>query len=230
MAWECPTPATALNQSGGTEGMWPNHCQCQPQQPTAGPQHFLPDPRPKLTSMKVAQRMGWPEAAPVPFCNPDPIACLVGCSNEAPVIMDRQRMTVVIDSGDQVSSISSQFCKDLALQIQPLGWVLELEAPQDSLPDPRPKLMSMKGGIPYLWFIEVNLQIPGIKNYNEDMLLLVIPAMTYSEKIPVMVGSKIIDRAMRIITKVEFMKVTTTWKQALFRPVMSRSLQLPCTG
>ena len=49
--------------------------------------------------------------------------------------------------------------------------------------------------------MEVNLQIPGIKNYNEDVLLLVILTMTYSEMVPVMVGSKIIDWAMNMISK-----------------------------
>ena len=55
----------------------------------------------------------------------------------------------------------------------------------------------------HLGYIEVNLQILGIKNYNEDILLLVIPAMTYSKKVPVMVGSKIIDLTMGVITKGE---------------------------
>ena len=50
----------------------------------------------------------------------------------------------------------------------------------------------------------------GIKNYNEDILLLVIPTVTYSEKILVMVGSKIIDWAIGVITKGELAKVTTT--------------------
>ena len=77
--------------------------------------------------------------------------------------------------------------------------------------------------IPYLGFVEVNLQIPGIKNYNEDVLLLVIPTMTYSEMVPVMVGSKIIDRALSLMTK----KMTMTWRQAHFGAVMSGSLQLP---
>ena len=41
--------------------------------------------------------------------------------------------------------------------------------------------------IPYSRFVEVNLQILGINNYNEDVLLLVIPTMTYLETMPVMV-------------------------------------------
>ena len=135
--------------------------------------------------MRAAQRMGQQDAAPFPFLNTDPIAHLVGHSNEAPVIMDGQRVTMLIDTGAQVLSISSQFCEDLTLQIQPLGRLLELEGTGGS-------------AIPYLGYIKVNLQIPGIKNNNEDVLLLVIPTTTYSKKVPVMVGSKIIDQAMGV--------------------------------
>ena len=76
--------------------------------------------------------------------------------------------------------------------------------------------------------MEVNLKIPGIKDYNEDILLLVIPTMTYSKKVPVIVGTKIIDRAMGIIIKGELAKATMSWKQAHFGGVMSGLLQLPC--
>ena len=93
-----------------------------------------------------------------PFLNPDPVAYLVGHSNKAPVVVDGQEVTALIDLGTQVSSISAQFCKDLILQIQPLGQLLELEG---------------TGGaaIPDLRFVQVNLHILGIRNYNEDVLL-----------------------------------------------------------
>ena len=80
--------------------------------------------------------------------------------------------------------------------------------------------------MPYLRFVEVNLQIPGIRNYNEDVLLLVIPTTTYSEMVLVMVGSKIIDKALSLMTTGELAKATTTWRQARFGAVMSGSLQL----
>ena len=84
--------------------------------------------------------------------------------------------------------MSSQFCKELALEIQSLGQLLELEGTGGS-------------AIPYLGFVEVNLQIPGIQHYNEDVLLVVIATMTYSKMVLVIVGSKIIDRALSLITK-----------------------------
>ena len=64
--------------------------------------------------------------------------------------------------------------------------------------------------------------------YNKDALLLVIPTMTYSKK--VLVGSKIIDRALGMITKGELVGETVTWKQAHFGAVMFRLLQLPYKG
>ena len=142
---------------------------------------------------------------------------MVGCANEAPVVVDGCEVTALVDLGAQVSTISARFCEDLDLEIQPLGWLLELEG---------------TGGaaIPYLGFVEVNLQIPGVRRYNEDVLLLAIPTTTYSERVPVMVGSKIIDKTLSCMTVGELAKATATWQQAHFGAVMSGSLQLSCSS
>ena len=137
--------------------------------------------------MKAAKRKGWQQVTPLPFLNLDPIAHLIGCSNEAPVIIDGQEVAALIDLGVQVLSISAQLCEDLTLQIQPLGQLLELEG--------------MGGAaIPYFRYVEVNLQILRIKGYNEDVLLLVIPTTTYSKAVLVVAGTKIIDKAPSFMT------------------------------
>ena len=63
-------------------------------------------------------------------------------------------------------------------------------------------------------YVEVNLQIPGIRGYNKDVFVApytwAIPTKTYSEKVLVMVESKIIDRAMGMITKGELVRATVT--------------------
>ena len=123
MARECATQSKQLNRDGGTEGI-----QSNPLQHTSGKfATFPPDPDPQLTQMKAAKRKGQHQVAPIPFLNPDPIACLKGCSNEVPVIIDGQEVAALIDSGAQVLSIRAQLCEDLTLQIWPLGWLLELE-------------------------------------------------------------------------------------------------------
>ena len=115
----------------------------------------------------------------VPFLNLDLIACLMGQSNKAPIIVDGQKVAALINLGVQVSSVSSGFCKWMALRVHPLDRMLELEG---------------TGGlaIPYLGCVEVSLEIPGIRGYNEDILMLVILTTTYAVKVPVVVGSKII--------------------------------------
>ena len=74
--------------------------------------------------------------------------------------------------------------------------------------------------------MEVNLQILGIRGYNKDVLLLAIPTMAYTEGVLVMVGSKIIDRALSCMTVGELAHVTATWQQAHFGAVMLGLLQL----
>ena len=78
--------------------------------------------------------------------------------------------------------------------------------------------------------MEVNLQILGIKSYNEDVLLLVIPTMTYSKTVPVMVGIKVIYKVLSLMTMGELAKATMTWRQAHFGAVMSGSLELSCSS
>ena len=96
---------------GGTEGMWPNPL---PAAANSKSPSFPPWPQTKTDPTEGSLAEGWPEVAPVPFINSDLIACLVGCSNKAPVLIDGQETMALIDSSVQVSSVSSQFCEELA--------------------------------------------------------------------------------------------------------------------
>ena len=141
----------------------------------------------------------------------------MGQSIEVRIIVDRQKVTVLIDSGAHVSSVSSWFYTWMTLKVHPLDRMLQVEGTRGS-------------AIPYLGYVEVNLQNMGIRGYNKDALLLVILTMTYSEKLPVVVESQIIDRAMGMIMKGELVRATMTWQLVHFSVVMSGSLQLPCKG
>ena len=58
------------------------------------------------------------------------------------------------------------------------------------------------------------------------MLLLAIPTTAYAKGVIVIMGSKIIDRALGCMTAGELAHATVTWQQAHFVAVMSGSLQL----
>ena len=147
----------------------PPHGQWQPTKVTINASHSHPNPRPRPANMKAARLRGKQEVTwAIPFLNPDLIVHLVGQSNEAPIIVDGQKVII--------------------LKVHPIDRLLKLEG-------------TRQVSIPFLGYVEVDLQIPGIGDYSEDIVLLVIPTMTYAEKVPVMVGFKIIDRPMGIITK-----------------------------
>ena len=96
-------------------------------QSTISSKHSLCDPKPKVTQDKAVNKRGQKGIAPIPFLNPDLVARLVGCANEAPMVVDGHEVTALVDLGAQVSNISAQLCKELGLEIQPLGQLLELE-------------------------------------------------------------------------------------------------------
>ena len=54
--------------------------------------------------------------------------------------------------------------------------------------------------------------------------------MTYSKAVLVMVGTKIIDKALSLMTTGELAKATMSWRQTHFGAAMLGSLQLSCSG
>ena len=220
MARECPTPALALNQPRGN---WGNAAHPMPAKatPVNNRPHHIPNPTSgqRPASMRAAQwTVQWETTPVIPFLNPDPIAHLVGQSNEAPY---NHRWA----KGNCINWLG---CPSFQYQL----WVLWTFNPMEVHPLGRLLELEGTGGsaIPYLEYIEVNLQIPGIKGYNEDVLLLVIPTTTYSKKVPVMVGSKIIDWAMGMMTKRGTHEGNCNLEtSSLQLSAMSGSLQLSCT-
>ena len=64
--------------------------------------------------------------------------------------------------------------------------------------------------IPYLSYVEVNLQLPGIRGYSGDVLLLARLTPICTKKVPVMEGSKVIDKAIKMIKKGEMDRAIVT--------------------
>ena len=97
-------------------------CSQTPLKPcTVNLKHSLCNPEPKPTQDKAGKQRGRKDKTPIPFLNPDPVVWLVGCANEALVVMDGQEVSALVDLGAQVSTISEKFCEELDLEIQP--WV-----------------------------------------------------------------------------------------------------------
>ena len=76
--------------------------------------------------------------------------------------------------------------------------------------------------IPYKGYIEANLTMPNLPWYNEDMLFLVIPDHKYGERVPVQIGTQVIDHLVVTMTEKELQQAGDTWKQVHFSTVNSK--------
>ena len=67
--------------------------------------------------------------------------------------------------------------------------------------------------VPYKGYIETNLTVPDLPWYNEDMLFLVILDHKYLERVPVQIGTQVIDHLVVTMTKRELQQAGYICKQ-----------------
>ena len=134
------------------------------------------------------------------FRNPDPLARLIGEANETHAIVEGIKTKVLLDSGAQLSSITRKRVQELGLKIQQLQTILDLEG---------------TGGldIPYEGYVELNLDIPEVKGFKEDILMLVVKDSEYGKRVPVAIGNLHIDMILDLATKEELENMGRKWQR-----------------
>ena len=135
----------------------------------------------------------------ITIITPDPIARFIGKRNDSPVIVDRVKYPGLLDLVAQMSTITISQAKKMGLKIQNLESLLDIE----------------RGGgiaIPYIGYVEVNLQIPEIKNYNEDALIMVMNDSRYGKKVPFTIRTIHIHAALKKMTKDKWDNMTLSWQ------------------
>ena len=93
---------------------------------------------------------------------------------------------VLVDPGAQISTITIEFVKQLGLKIHQLDRILKFET-------------TGGGDIPYMGYVEINLKLPEIKGFNEDVL--VIDESAYNQHVPVQLGTLHINKALCLSSK-----------------------------
>ena len=132
--------------------------------------------------------------------NEDPIARLIGPANESVVTINDSEENTLVDSGAQISAICLSLVKKLKLPIYQLEQIIRIEG-------------TGGGAVPYLGFTEVNLKIPGMPTFNEDTLFLVLPDSYYTDRVPMQLGTKHIDRILEIGTPEEIANLSKAWER-----------------
>ena len=67
----------------------------------------------------------------------------------------------------------------------------------------------------YLGYVEVRMQIPGIWSFDQDVLMLISHTATpYHRRVPIQVGSHIINQVTNCITEEELQSLSQPWNLA----------------
>ena len=61
------------------------------------------------------------------FLNPDPWTRLIGRANEEKVIVNAKTVTVLLDTGSQVTHISLDYCQAMCIPIHPINQLFKIE-------------------------------------------------------------------------------------------------------
>ena len=132
------------------------------------------------------------------YHNPDPLVGLIGEAYEAPAIVEGIPITSLVDSGACMSAMVKSFAEELQLEIKPLKTILDIEG--------------MGGGaVPYHGYVECHLQLPQIKKFDVDVLMLVIDDSAYGMRVPIQIGTLHIDMALELATEAEMKKLSRKW-------------------
>ena len=101
-----------------------------------------------------------------------------------------------------MSAISLAWLKKLKLEPWQLQSILQIEG---------------SGGldVPYLGYVETRLRIPGIKAFDNDVLLLIVPDSAHIHHTPITLGTLHIDMAIKLAMKKELDNLSKQWKRSL---------------
>ena len=124
----------------------------------------------------------------------------MGERNESKIIIEGKQTRALIDSGAQLSLITTTYAKHLGLPIKKLRSSFRVEG---------------AGGIdvPYKGFVEAQISIPEIRGFDEPCLLLVSGDSEFGHICPVILGTLHIDMILEKATKEELQGLSESWRR-----------------
>ena len=110
--------------------------------------------------------------------------------------------------------MSRGYCEEHGYEIQPLAHLVPVEGSEGA-------------DVPYLGYVEVRMHILGINSFDRDVLMLVSHTTThYHKRVPIQVGSCIIDQVTSCISEDELQSLSQSWKLAYMSMIISKSAPL----
>ena len=145
------------------------------------------------------------------YYNPNPWVWILGRPNESEIEIDEKISKALIDSSAMILMMSKGYCDEHKYEIQPLDQLVPIEG-------------SGGADVPYLGYVEVRMQILRISSFEQDLLMLVSHTTThYHKRVPLQVGSCIIDPVANSIKEDKLKSSSQSWKLAYVSTVLSKS-------
>ena len=145
------------------------------------------------------------------YYNPNPWAGILVRANETEIKLDGIISKALIDSGAMILMMSKGYCDEHGYEIQPLDHLVPIEG-------------SSGADVPYLGYVQVRMCIPGIHSFDRDVLMLISHTTThYHQRIPIQVGSHIIDHVTNCISEDKLQSLSQSWKLAYVSTTISKS-------
>ena len=135
------------------------------------------------------------------YHNPDPIAHLIGPTNEAEIVLEGICIPALIYTGANMTCINQWLANALKLPIKPLQTFLDIEG-------------TGGGRVPYYGYVECRLGIPGLPDFGEDILILVIDDSPYGKRVPIQLGTIHIDMVLKALQGTSSREISEGWKRA----------------
>ena len=90
---------------------------------------------------------------------------------------------------------------------------------------------SGEANVPYLGYIGVGMHISGINSFDGDVLMLVSHTTTqYHQRVPIQVGSHIIDQVTSCISEEELQSLSQNWKMAYVSTIIPKATYVSDPG
>ena len=145
---------------------------------------------------------------------PYPWARILGRANKTEIEIDRKISRALIGSGAIITMMSKGYCDENGYEMQPLDNLVPIDG-------------SSGADVPYVGYVEVRMHILEISSFEQDVLLLISYITThYDKRMPIQIGSHIIDQVTNCITEEELLTLFQSWKLAYISTIISKSSQV----
>ena len=100
-----------------------------------------------------------------------------------------------------MSAMTKSFAEALELELKSLDSILEIKG-------------TGGGKVPYHRYVECRLNLPQIEKFDHDVLMLVIDDSQYGARVPIQIGTLLMDMAISLATEEERLKFKKKWECA----------------